>query len=281
LGEYMRYHFGVLDWEAISEPEIVAIHQQRQRQYTTTTKNQMIIPNTTTTTTTTTIIPYKFVQEPTQRIRQQQAWIEHYNQGTVRVQLTYPSSSSSSTYDDDVNNNLGTTTTTSHILELPAQTLARYNDIAKVVVPAADLDIIRPPLALDCIDDETLPTTTTTIATTTKDETLPVSVPYTTTTATTTSLPSHLLSIYSLWHYQPPPPPATATADTTNTTTTMSAMEWELSRLQYEIQLLQHELQPGTTSPRPIDDIVQELAILQSSQRRLQWQRFCSWFSTT
>jgi hypothetical protein len=268
LGEYMRYHFGVLDWEAISEPEIVAIQQRQQRQHRTTTN----IP---TTTTTTTSIPYKFVQEPTQRIRQQQAWIEHCNQGTVRVQLTYPSSSSS-TYDND-NHHMGTTTTTTtsqHILELPAQTLARYHDIAKVV--PADWDI-RPPLALDCIDDD---------ETTTHDETLPVSDPdttTTTTTTTTTSLPSHLLSIYSLWHYQPPL--ATATADTTTTTTmsrgqhTMSALEWELSRLRYEIQLLQQELQPGTTSSRPIDDIVQELAILQSSQRRLQWRRFCSWFS--
>jgi hypothetical protein len=254
LGEYMRYHFGVLDWEAISEPEIVAI---QQRQHRTTTN----IPTTTTTT-----IPYKFIQEPTQRIRQQQAWIEQYHQGTVRVQLTYPSSSSSSTYDDD--NHLGTTTTSQHILELPAPTLARYHDIAKVV--PADWDI-RPPLALDCIDDETLP----------------VSDPYTTTTTatTTTSVPSSLLSIYSLWHYQPPSL-ATAAVDTTTTTTmmsrgqhTMSALEWELSRLRYEIALLQHELQPGTTSPRPIDDIVQELAILQSSQRRLQWQRFYSWFS--
>jgi hypothetical protein len=216
LLESMRHHFGVPDWQCLSEPETLVVHP----------------------------MPHKFVDEPTARLRQQQAWIQRYcAEGTVWVQITSRGAE-------------GIAPVPPVVLELPASTRASPAALAKVV-PV----VMRPPLALDCVDlsDETEPENS-------KSEEVAASPDR------TPMVP--ILSIYSLWHYQAPlsaPPSEPSAAAASGSRWSPGALE--LSRVNYEIDQLQAELQQASQSHRSIDDLQAELARWQRARRRLQWRR--------
>jgi hypothetical protein len=234
LVEYMRHHFGVPDWQCLSEPETLVVHT----------------------------IPHKFVDEPTARIRQQQAWIQRFEQGTVQVKITCRDQ------EEDTNALFPSTNEdsfhASHVLELPAKTLARPEEIAKVVPATVSL---RPPLALDFLDsdydEEAVKNESLSLQSVTEES--PDRTPF---------VPN--LSIYSLWHFQAPTLAATSEPSSSKDLKNMSPLAIELSRLNYEIDRLQAELQQASSSHRSIDDIQAELASLKSAKRRLQWRKLWS-----
>jgi hypothetical protein len=221
----MRHHFGVEDWESISEPEILNVDK----------------------------IPHKFVDEPTARIRKQQAWIDKLNQGMVTVRL----------YPQAVNNNVMTDDSSSgHVMQLEARTPARHEEIVK----ALNFDDIKPPVAIDFPGDESAEQDANISNDLLFDDTILDD-------ATTKEAIFPSMSIYSLWHYQAP----VAIANNNTQSATMSETALEVSRLNHEISSLQNELHQAASSQRPIDDIREELRQLQSAKRRLQWKEWIPW----
>jgi hypothetical protein len=224
--EWMRYHFGILDTDAISEPETI---QQQHR---------VVGPHPNTR------VPYKFVDEPTKRIRQQQLDINQQQERNVKFRIQHSG---------------GTDNT---IVELPAKTLARYDTLVKAIPNRS----IVPPIALDFIYDEEVVNDDEVANDGTIDD-------------NTVTVPS--MSIFSLWHYQPSP--KTDTDTTFHSIANISPLEMELLRVQYEIDRLQHELNMQLSSmnssstshhQRPIDDIQDELVQLRSLKRKLQWKKW-------
>lgn len=117
LLDRMRQHFGVEDWESISEPEAVLNVAK---------------------------IPHKFADEPAARIRQQQAWIDELNQSVVTVRL-FPQALDGNA----INAITGDPPITFRVARLRAGTLARHEDLAE----ALKQEDIRPPVAVDFPDD--------------------------------------------------------------------------------------------------------------------------------
>ena len=219
--EWMRGHFGIPDYESIAEPERVQLMLSKKP------------------------IPHRFVDEPPKHLRQQQLYVDQQHERNVKVRLIS-----------------GTATTMEHvyIVDLPAKTLARYEELVEVV--PNDLPI-QPPIALDFndFDDEEI------IITDHNDDALPLLLD-----DATTTVPS--MSIYSLWHYQPPAS-STDNSSNVNPIHQMSPIEIELSRVQYEMDILYQELK-NQQPQRPIDDIQEEIVKLKSLKRQLRWRK---WFS--
>jgi hypothetical protein len=147
--------------------------------------------------------------------------------------------------------------------------LARYESLLKVVpnnVP------IQRPISLDFDDgddDEEEVITDLTSLSILDDNTLTSSSSVW--NDTTITVPS--MSIYSLWHYQPPKQQLEHANDTTMK---LSPIQMELSRIQYELDILQRELKQQHQQ-RPIDDIQDEIIKLKALKRQLQWRKWLSW----
>lgn len=224
----MRRHFGVHDWESISEPESV---QQPLH------------------------IPHKFVDEPTARIRAQQAGIDRRNQENVTVRLYHSVRAPGSALTASDSNG-------ARVVPLPARTLARHEDIVQAV---ADVSIQPPvaidfPLEQDATDDDAV----------LFHESDTVDGPNHSQQSATT-VPS--MSVYSLWHYHPP----AASTSSDLAVGRMSETALERSRLDHEIQLLRGELSRAASSSRSVDDLCEELSKLQSAKRRLQRKEWIPW----
>jgi hypothetical protein len=234
----MRNHFGIPDSESIAEPEAV----------------QLLLSHRS--------IPHRFMDEPTQRIRQQQLNIDERHQQNVKVQLT----SGIATSMENVHSNV----------TLPAKTLARWDELVKVVPPSNHISI-QPPIALDFNDDDDDDDDdiSTNLHSDRNDDissSLTSSASLPRLDDTTTTVPS--MSIYSLWHYHPPPKSVNDHVTNMNPVQQMSPVDIELSRIQYEMNLLQQELQQPH---RSIDDIQEEMAQLKSLKRQLRWKKWLSW----
>ena len=229
--EWMRHHFGIPDDGCISEPEMVQLFLSHQS------------------------IPYRFVDEPTKRIRHEQLYINQQQERNMKFRII----SGTATPNESI-----------HIVDLPAKTVARYDDLVKVVVPT-----IQPPIALDfddCDDDdheqEIIPKSSSTL----DDNTL--------LNDTTITIPS--MSIYSLWHYHQSPKELLEQQHSSNTTgrqKQLSPIQMELSHIQYELDKLHQELKQSSSSiqQRPIDDIQEEIVQLKTLKRQLQWRNWLSW----
>jgi len=231
LLERMRQHFGEIDWERISEPELV---------YNNNNNNN---------------IPYKFFDEPTQAVRTQQAALEA--QSTVQVRL----------HDcHNNNNNNETTQQQQQIVELAASTLARQDEVREAL--RKQNVTIDWPVGLDF---PTTTTTTTTAEPETvsaaEQEDATKAAPSDNDHPNDNRLLSEL-AIYSLWHHHHHHPQQQQ-QQSSNNSYNMSRTALELSRLDHELNILKQELQGSSSSGRPIDDIQHDLQQKRAERRRL------------
>ena len=242
--QWMRLHFGIPDYECIAEPETVQLLLSHQS------------------------IPHRFVDEPTQRVRQQQLYINQQHERNVKFRLMSGTGTAIERTMNDV--------------VLPAKTLARYDALVKLLPKEIS---IQPPIALDFndSDDDEDVTTDPFPDHDVVDNTLSSSSSSSSSlNDTTVTVPS--MSIYSLWHYHPSPPlddDRSTNRAPRSVLDDMSPIDIELSRIQYEMHRLQQELQQQSSSPmmqqRPIDDIQEEIVQLKALKRQLQWRKWMSW----
>jgi hypothetical protein len=252
LVQALRRHFGVTDWESLSEPEAVDLQYSGA-----------------TTSTSTTSLPHRFVDEPTAHIRRQQAWLQDWLD-TSMIAVRFHAPTAWSNVDNDNESNTMQCT-------LPATTLARHDVLQRAVVQSTmDSPSSRPPflqLPLVAIDfPEPTP----------KDET---EVLHGTSTidsefqtneindgSQTGSSTSMSLSIYSPWHYHAPPPspqPSSSSSTSAHKSRAQVEAEWHVARLDHEIAQLHAELQSGATY-KSIDDLHDQLR--RKQKERFQWQ---------
>ena len=229
--KWMRNHFGMPDYECIAEPEAV----------------QLLLSNRP--------VPHRFIDEPTKRIRQQQLYIDRQHEQNVKFRLI-----------------TGTATNMEAVteLDLPAKTLARYDELVKVIPNNIS---IQPPIALDFYDNDDDDDEDINIDLSSENDDTPSEC----SDDLITTVPP--MSIYSLWHYHPPKLDVDNTMHV-NPVLQMSPIDMELSRIQYEMDLLQQELQHQSLSSqqqRPIDDIQEEIVKLKSLRRQLQWKKWLPW----
>jgi hypothetical protein len=212
--DVMRNHFGVEDWESISEPETFC-NTNGKRLW----------------------IPHKFADEPTAAIRQQQRIIAEQNREAVSVRVI-----------DGPDTRV--------VVELPASTLARQDDIVKA------LPNVKPPVAIE------FPTIT---LSNSSGESLPFHDAEEEEAASDDSSSSSLLlssmTIFSSWHYHPIPNSAT-------TSKQLDEDELELARIDHEMELLRNELKAAGSSHRSVDDIHEGLARLAKEKRHLKLQQW-------
>jgi hypothetical protein len=280
----LRQHFGVVDWESLSEPEAVDIT------YPPLSGSKERI---------TTILPHRFVDEPTVRIRRQQANIATRHCDEILVRFHSPTSTSYSNAEDK-----------EYLVSLKATTPARHETIARAAAAAAtktnDERPLGPLVAVDfpivrdkdssgsSINEHTDATEDLTIS---LQESVPWqesshnTIPVVQETTLHTPRPSSI-SIYSPWHHHVSTATASAqqqesssrkhaggttSSSTSNSSkTVMTDTEWNLARINFELERLQAELKSQGSS-RSIDDIQAEVRQLQAERRQYQWKRWTSW----
>jgi hypothetical protein len=265
----LRHHFGVTDWDSLSEPEAVDI------QYGC---SSILIANNNPHPAHTSL-PHRFVDEPTAHIRRQQAWLLQdwlCDDNMIAVRFHAPLWRPDT--DDDVAHENNGETSSSVQCTLPATTLARH-DILKAAVKSSLQG--HPSQQLPSFMN--LPLVAIDFPETKKDEEAVVVVMDDGSTSIhsesqisgTGHGASMSLSIYSPWHYHTPPLPsssssAAATARKAHQSSRAQVeAECHVARLDHEIAQLHAELKSGATY-KPIDDLQEELR--RKQKERFQWQ---------
>lgn len=248
----MRQHFGVQDWENISEPEWVdikfrSILQNGSSQHSNTNDK----------------IPFKFVDEPTGRIRRQQRLVDARNRDRIAIRFHGQENGTVVSHDDA---DASAATQSFPTVELPAQTLSRHAAVISAVQTEHGI-AIPTPVAMDFPIQKKTDSVLSIEENIRNENAIDHDVP------STVAAPS--LSIYSLWHYQASLPQQRQNLSVDGREEKqMSATAWELSRLDYEIAQLQIELAQASSSQRSVDDISAEMQRLVLERRRLAWKQW-------
>jgi len=229
--QWMRHHFGEIDYLAISEPERLELQLHKSAS----------------------LIPHKLEDEPTRAVRRQQWFVAQQNaEPKLQVRL-YDSDSGSN--DDD----------TATIVELPAATLANPEALRRAV-PIA----LPEPVALDFPVVPTANEEEENDDSRSGDLEMRDDNTGNGNERNNSNIPSmSIYSLWH--HHSVPQTNDTAGSNNNNTNRRMSPAQLELSRLDYEIAILKMELQSrSNTSNRAIDDIRHDLQQKQSERRRWQ-----------
>jgi hypothetical protein len=257
----LRRHFGVTDWESLSEPEAVDLQYGCSGDMNPAASNA------------TSFLPHRFVDEPTARLRRQQAWLQDWlDTGMIAVRFHAPLWRP----DNDVDNNHASSSVQ---CTLPATTLARHDVLRATVQSTLSQTRLPPFLQLPLVAIDFPETTTKKEEAVVMEGTASIDsesqMDKINDDSQTGASASTSLSIYSPWHYHVPPLPASSSSSSSahNAAQTKSRAqveaEWHVARLDHEIAQLQAELQSGATF-KPIDNLQEELK--RKQKERFQWQ---------